>query len=92
MCENVFSGRPEAVKYANFLGSHFVFIKCCEICSEAIEMPAPIRLATGARRKPLDFLWLFVFFNLGQFRNILALFDKVMVSGVCMTPKGVIRG
>ena len=49
------------------------------------------RLATGACRKPLDFLRLFVFFNLGQFRNILALFDKVMVSGVCMTPNGVIR-
>ena len=64
MWGNVFSERPEAVKCSNFHGSHFVFLKCCEFCTEAIEMPGPIRLAEGARRKPLDFLQLFVFFNL----------------------------
>ena len=63
MWGNVFSERPEAVKCSNFLGGHFVFLKCCEFCSEALEM-APIRLAEGARRKPLDFVRLFVFFNL----------------------------
>ena len=35
-----------------------------EFCTEAIEMPKPIRLAQGARRKPVNFLRLFVFFNL----------------------------
>ena len=64
MCENVFTEHPEAVNSQNFLGGHFVFIKCCEICIEAIEMPVQYGLATGARRKPLDFLGFFVFFNL----------------------------
>ena len=39
MWGNVFSERPEAVKCSNFLGGHFVFLKCCEFCTEAIEMP-----------------------------------------------------
>ena len=64
MWGNVFSERPEAVKCSNFPGGHFVFFKCCEFCTEAIEMPVPIRLAEGTRRKPLDFVRLFVFFNL----------------------------
>ena len=55
MCENVFSGHPEAIKSQKFFGGHFVFIKCCEICTEAIEMPAPIRLAAGRGEKSLDF-------------------------------------
>ena len=55
-------------------------------------MPKPIRLAQGARRKPVNFLRLFVFFNLAQFWDILALFHKVMVSEVCMSPKGDNRG
>ena len=49
-------------------------------------MPKLIRLAQGARRKPVNFLRLFVFFNLAQFWDILALFHKVMVSEVCMYP------
>ena len=55
-------------------------------------MPAPIRLAQWARRKPVNFLRLFVFFNLASFWDnfILALFHKVMLSEVCMTPNGVI--
>ena len=36
---SVFSERPEAVKCSNFLGGHFVFLKCCVFCTEAIEMP-----------------------------------------------------
>ena len=48
MWGNVFSERPEAVKCSNFLGGHFVFLKCCEFCTEAIEIPVPIRLAEGA--------------------------------------------
>ena len=36
---NVFSERPEAVKCLNFLSGHFVFFKCGEFCTEAIEMP-----------------------------------------------------
>ena len=35
MWGNVFSERPEAVKCSNFLGGHFVFLKCCEFCTEA---------------------------------------------------------
>ena len=61
---NVFSERPEAVKCSNFLGGHFVFLKCCVFCTEAIEMPGANTLAEGACRKPLDFVRLFVFFNL----------------------------
>ena len=56
------------------------------------KMPKPIRLVQGARRKPVNFLRLFVFFNLAQFWDILALFHKVMVSEVCMSPKGDNRG
>ena len=90
MWGNVFSERPEAVKCSNFLGGHFVFLKCCGFCTEALEKCwVPIRLAEGARRKPLDFVRLFVFFNLAWFWNILALFDKVMVSEVCMSTIGV---
>ena len=65
MCENVFSEHPEAINSQNFLGGHFVFIKCCEICTEAIEMPAPIRLAAGRGGKSLNFFRFFVFFVLG---------------------------
>ena len=87
MWGNVFSERPEAVKCSNFVGGHYVFLKC-EFCAEATEMPGANSLVEGARRKPLDFVRLFVLFNLG---NILALLDKVMVSEVCMTPYHVIR-
>ena len=64
MWGNVFSERPEAVKCSNFLGGHFVFLKCCEFCTEAIEIPGVNTFSEGARRKPLDFVQLFVFFNL----------------------------
>ena len=40
------------------------FLKCCGICTEAIEMPKPICLVQGAHRKPVKFGRLFVFFNL----------------------------
>ena len=39
MWGNVFSERPEAVKCSNFVGGHFVFLKCWEFCTEATEMP-----------------------------------------------------
>ena len=52
-------------------------------------MPTPIRLVQGAP-KTSQFLRLFVFFNLAQFWDILALFHKVMLSEVSMTPNGVI--
>ena len=59
------SERPEAVKCSNFLGGHFVFFKCCEFCTEATEMPVANTFSGGrTRRKPLDFVRLFVFFNL----------------------------
>ena len=64
MWGNVFSEHPEAVKCSNFLGGHFVFLKCCEFCTEAIEMPVVNTFSEATHRKPLDFVQLFVFFNL----------------------------
>ena len=63
-----------------------------EFALKPIEMSKPIRVVQGARRKLVNFLRLFVFFNLAQFWDILALFHKVMVSEVCMSPKGDNRG
>ena len=81
MCKNVFSERTQAVKCPNFLGSHFVFLKCCEICTEAIEMPCANTFSRGSARKQLDFVR---FFCILQFSGIiiLALFDKGMMSEV----------
>ena len=47
MWGNVFSERPEAVKCSNFLGGHFVFLKCCEFCTEATEMPGANTFSGG---------------------------------------------
>ena len=55
MWGNVFSERPEAVKCSNFLGSHFVFLKCCEVCTEAIEMPGANTLGGGRAPKTTGF-------------------------------------
>ena len=60
----MFSERPEAVKCSNFLGGHFVFLKCCRFCTEAIEMPDTNTFGGGRAETPLDFVRLFVFFNL----------------------------
>ena len=51
MWGNVFSERPEAVKCSNFLGGHFVFFKCCEFCTEAIEMPVANMFSRGRAPK-----------------------------------------
>ena len=64
MWGNVFSERPEAVKCSNFLGGHFVFLNVVNFSLKPWKCRAPIRLAEGARQKPLDFVRLFVFFNL----------------------------
>ena len=47
----------------SFVCVNLSILKCCEFC-KAIEMPGAKCLAEGARRKPLDFVQLFVFFNL----------------------------
>ena len=89
MWGNVFSERPEAVKCSNFLGGHFVFLKGCEFCTEAIEMPGVNTFSGGCAPKTTGFCTVICIL---QFRNILALFDKVMVSEVCMLPNGNYRG
>ena len=61
MLGNVFSERPEAVKCSNFLGGHLIFLNVVNFALKPLKCRVPIRLAEGARRKPLDFVWLFVF-------------------------------
>ena len=55
MWGNVFSERPEVVKCSNFLGGHFVFLKCCEFCTEAIEMPGANMFSGGCALKTTGF-------------------------------------
>ena len=55
MWGNVFSERPEAVKCSNFLGGHFVFLKCCVFCPEAIEMPGANTFSGGRAPKTTGF-------------------------------------
>ena len=55
MWGNVFSERPEAVKCSNFPGGHFVFFKCCEFCTEAIEMPGANTFSGGHAPKTTGF-------------------------------------
>ena len=54
MWGNVFSERPEAVKCSNFLGGHFVFLKC-EFCAEATEMPGASTFSGGRAPKTTGF-------------------------------------
>ena len=49
------SERPEAVKCSNFLGGHFVFLKCCEFCTEAIEMHGANMFSGGCTLKTTAF-------------------------------------
>ena len=55
MWGNVFSERPEVVKCSNFLGGHFVFLKCCEFFAEAIEMPDANTFSGGRAPKTTGF-------------------------------------
>ena len=55
MCKNVFSERPQVVKCSNFHGSHFVFLKYCELCTEAIEMPGANTFSGGRAPKTTGF-------------------------------------
>ena len=55
MWGNVFSERPEAVKCSNFPGGHFVFLKCCEFCTEAVEMPGVNTFSGGRAPKTTGF-------------------------------------
>ena len=70
--ENVFSKRPEAVKCSNFYGSHFVFLKCCEFCNEAIEMPVANTFSGGRAPKTTGF---FTVICILQFSLILEYFS-----------------
>ena len=88
MWGNVFSERPEAVKCSNFLGGHFVFLKCCEFCTEATEMPGANTFSGRRAPKTTGFCTVICIL---QFSLISALLDKVMVSEVCMTSNHVIR-
>ena len=74
MCKNVFSERPQAVKCPNFLASHIVFLKSCEIFTEAIETPCANTFGGGAGQKPLD---LFTVICILQFSLISEYFSKV---------------
>ena len=55
MWGNVFSERPQAVKCSNFLGGHFVFLKCWEFCTETIEMPGANTFSGGRAPKTTGF-------------------------------------
>ena len=72
MCKNVFSERPYAVKCSNFHGSHFVFLKCCEFCTEAIEMPVVNTFSGGRAPKTTGF---FTVICILQFSLILEYFS-----------------
>ena len=52
----MFSERPEAVKCSNFLNGHYVLLKCCEFCTEAIEMPGGNMFSEGNAPKTTGFL------------------------------------
>ena len=72
-----------------FLEAILFLPKCCEICTEAIENAGANTFSAGGAPKTGGF---FAVICIIQFWNILALFDKVMVSKVCMSPNGDIRG
>ena len=90
MWGNVFSEHPDAVKCSNFLGGHFVFLKCCEFCTEALEMNAGRR--GGRAPKTTGFCTVICILQFSLISEYFSTFYKVMVSEVCMLPNGNIRG
>ena len=87
----VFRAFRKLGKCSNFLGGHFVFLKCCEFCTDAM-MPGVNTFSGGCSPKTTGYLYSYFVISQPQssltLRNILALFDKVMVSEVCMLPNG----
>ena len=51
----MFSERPEAVKCSHSLGGHFVFLKYCQFCAEAIEIPSANTFGEGCAPKTTGF-------------------------------------
>ena len=71
MHENVFPSTLKPYNVRIFLAAILFFLKCWEICTEAIEMPKPIRLAPGAPKTGQFFAVICIL----QFGSILGYFS-----------------